>query len=321
MRQVAPTLRCLILLLLSTQGHAVLGHPRQAGSSPPQPATEDAERAPGETPLPDIAALMRQVETNQRTSETLQKSYLFHSVQTMQELGSGGEVKKTTSREADHFWLNGVPVEKVTRRDGKDLSPAELAKEDERIDKETRKQHQLREEKDARGKETDPHGHDEVTVSRLLELGAFTNERRVDRNGRATIAVDYTGDQHTSTHNRAEDVMKDLAGTVWIDEADKVIVHLEGRFARDFKIGGGVVADIHKDTHFAFDQARVNGEVWLPARIDAQGQARALLLFKFAGRLNIAYSDYRKFRATATVLPDVTPVETAPAQREGATPP
>ena len=75
-------------------------------------------------------------------------------------------------------WINGVPVRRLLKKDGKDLSPDELKKENERIDKEAAKARERRDKADADGKETDPRGHDEITVSRLLELGRFTNPRR-----------------------------------------------------------------------------------------------------------------------------------------------
>lgn len=258
-------------------------------------------------PLPAIPELMHEVELNQRHAEAIEKNYVYHSVSREQELGSKGEIKKVTVTEADHFWLNGVPVNRVLRKNGRDLTPEERAKEDERLEKQTQKARERREANDVRGTESDPQGHEEVTVSRLLTLGAFSNPRRIELEGRPTIVVDYTGDPHAKTRNRAEDAIRNLAGTAWVDEDDKVLVRVEGHFASAFKIGAGLVVDVKKDTRFAFRQIRVNREVWLPASIEAEGAARAMLFFNFSGRVDIAYSDYRKFRASATVLPDISP--------------
>jgi len=68
------------------------------------------------------------------------------------------------------------------------------------------------------------------------------------------------------------------------------------------------IADIKQDTQFTFEQTKVNGEVWLPSKISAQGSARAMLFFAFVGKIDVAASDYRKFRATTTILPDFAPV-------------
>ena len=265
-----------------------------------------------ERPLPDIAALMRAVEANQRTSEAVEKDYLYRSVQTQEETDGHGGVKKAETREYDIFWIEGVPVHRLTKKDGKELSAKDQEKESEQIDKEVAKAKERRAKADEKGTETDPHGHDVVTVSRLLELGSFTDARRVQLNGRDTIAVDFSGDPKAKTRNRFEDVIRDLAGTAWIDEQDKVLVKAQGHFVNNFKIGVGMVVNIQKGTSFGMEQKKVNDEVWLPAVIEGKGSARALLFFNFNGSFRAVESDYRKFKATSTILPGVTTVQPQP---------
>jgi hypothetical protein len=268
---------------------------------------QDSATTPTAKPLPDIPTLMREVEANQRRAEAVEKDYIYHSVTTEQQLDAHAAVKKTQIIEADNFWLDGVPVTRVVKKDGRPLSPEDLAKEDRKNDEQAAKASERRSRAEASGKETDPRGEDEVTVSRLLELGAFTNPRRVQINGRDTIAVDFAGDSKAKTRNRLEGMIRDLAGTAWIDEQDHMLVRVEGRFVDTFKVGAGLVANIHKGTHFTARMTKINDEVWLPAAIDAEGAARVLLFWSFDGRLEVRYSDYRKFRATSTVLPMGTP--------------
>src|SRR5262249_38286304 len=156
-------------------------------------------------------------------------------------------------------------------------------KENERIDKEVAKAKQKREKADSQGKATDPRGNEEITPSRFLELGSFTNPRRVKLDGRDTIAVDYAGDPKAKTKNRAEEVVRDLLGTVWIDEADRMIVKLQGHFVNDFKIGGGLVVNVQKGTNFSMQMKKVNDEVWLPVELDGHGAIRFLLVMNFRG--------------------------------------
>ena len=258
-------------------------------------------------PLPDIAGLMHAVEAHQREAENIQKDYIYHSVETAQEVDGHGAVKKTEVKEYDVFWLNGVPVRKLLKKDGRDLSPEETRKESERVDKEAAKAKERRDKEEAKGKQTDPRGNDEVTVSRLLELGSFTDPRRVQLEGRDTIVVDYSGDPKAKTRNSFEGVIRDMTGTIWVDEQDKSIARLQGRFVDNFKIGGGLLVSIQKGTNFELLQKRVNGEVWLPARVEGHGEARALLFFKFNGSLTVVDSDYRKFKTSSTVLPASEP--------------
>jgi hypothetical protein len=277
-----------------------------------------AQDAAGSRPLPDIASLLRDVETNQRKAEAVEKDYIYRSVLTQQQLDSHGNLKKTTTTEADHFWINGVPVLRTVKKDGKPLSADELAKEDKKIDIQAAKVRDRREKADLNGKETGAHGEDEVTVSRLLELGRFTNPRRVRLNGRDTIAVDFAGDPKAKTRNRLEGMIRDMAGTAWIDEQDHVLVRTEGRFTNTFKVGLGLVANIRQGTHFHAQWAKINDEVWLLSHAEGEGAARVLLFWNFDGRAEVNDSDYRKFRATSTVLPaTASPAQANPPANRG----
>jgi hypothetical protein len=257
---------------------------------------------------------MREVETHQRLAESIEKDYLFREDSTFNELNGQGAVKKTEERAFEIFWLQGVRVVRLVRKDNKDLTPDELKKENDRIDKEVAKAKEKREKADESGKETDSHGHDEITLSRILELGTFSNPRREQVNGRPTILVDYTGNPGTKTHNPGEAALKALAGTIWVDEQDKAVQHLEAHFIDNFKVGGGLVVSVHQGTAFTLTNVRINNEVWLPGTLDAHGQARYLLFFSLNGDAHIRSSDYRKFKATSTLLPNFTPAppDTAP---------
>jgi hypothetical protein len=265
-------------------------------------------------PLPDIPTLMHQVEADQRASEAIEKDYLYHSVEAIQELDSHGDVKKTESDQYDVFWINGVPVRRLLKKNGKDLSDSEKKQEDERIDKESAKARERRDKAASEGRETDPRGEDIVTVSRLLELGSFSNAHRVQLHGRDTIVVDYTGDPKARTRNSFENVIRDLVGTLWVDEQDHAIARLEGHFVNNFKVGGGLLVNIQKGLTFSMEQVRINDEVWLPEHIEGHGSARALLLFHFNGHMVVENSNYRKFKTDSTIVSAGTAVPAEPAK-------
>jgi hypothetical protein len=260
-------------------------------------------------PLPDPVALMKDVEANERKFEAIQKEYVFKQHQTYEELDSHEGVKKTKTSESEIFWVNGVPVSRELSRDGKPLTPEEAKKQDDRINAEVKKANDRREKADAEGKETDPRGHDEVTLSRILELGSFHNERRDEVAGRDTIVIDFVGDPHAKVHNPAENLFRELAGTLWIDEKDRVIQHIEGHFDHDLKIGGGLIASVREGTWFKGNFHKINDEVWLPSSIEGAGHLRYLLFFSINGHLQVTFSDYRKFRASAKILPGLSKVD------------
>jgi hypothetical protein len=298
-------------VVLSGGSNAAWAQTPAAPITVPTPAvetkTDEAER-----PLPDIAALMQAVEANQKTSETVAKDYLYRSVVTAVTTDGHGGVKKSETNEYDIFWVEGVPVQRMTKKNGKELSAEEQKKESEQIDKEVAKAKERRAKADERGKETDPRGDELVTVSRLLELGSFTNARREKLNGRDAIVVDFAGDPKAKTKSKFEEVIRDMAGTAWVDEQDKVLVKAQGHFINNFKVGAGLLVNIQKGTNFAMQQRKVNDEVWLLSTAEGQGSFRFLLFAGFNGTVHVVDSDYRKFKATSTILPGMSTVEPDP---------
>jgi len=281
--------------------------------------TPASDKPAADKPLPDINSLMVQVEAQEKASRRTIRQYIYRSLDTAQMLNSHGAVKKTSTEERENFWINGVYINRLLARDGKPISGDELKKQNERIDKRIADARGHDEKNAADEPPQKKRDSDEVTFARFLELGAFSMPRRVQLNGRDTIAVDYAGDPKAKTSNRLEGAIHDLAGTVWVDEKDHALVRVEGRFLADFKLGGGLLANVHKGTSFQADWTKVNDEVWLPARIDAQGSARVLLFINFNGAIHATDSDYRKFRANSTILPGVVeasdvPEDTQPTQ-------
>ena len=253
-------------------------------------------------PLPPIADLLHDVERNQDAAEKMRRDYTYHVHVEEQDLDGKGNVKKTTVTDSESLTIDSVRVDRIVARDGKPLTPDEAKKESEKIDKEVAKDKERREKLEEKGHPTDSRGDQVLTVSRILELGQFTNPRRVELSGRPTIAADYAGDPKAKTNDRFETVFRDLVGTVWIDEADRTLVQVQGHFLNDFKVGGGLIADIRKGSSFSGKWSKINGEVWLPVEFTGDGKIRVLLVTGFTGRVRMVTSDYRKFRASATIV-------------------
>jgi hypothetical protein len=270
--------------------------PAPAPSAPAQPA-------PAAQPLPPIPQLLLNVERNEKAAEAARKDYTYHVHLEQEELDGKGDLKKTTTTDAESLTIDGVLVDRIVARDGKALPPREAQKESDRIDKEVAKAKERRQKRESQGKDTDSNGDTVISASRILELGAFSNPRRIDLDGRPTLVVDYTGDPTVKTRNPFETIVRDLVGTAWIDQQDQVLVRAQGHFVNDFKIGGGLLADIKRDSSFEIHYTKINQEVWLPADINVQGKIRVLIFAGFNGRFRLVTSDYKKFRASSTIIP------------------
>jgi len=241
-----------------------------------------------EAPLPDIRQLMAEVQKHQRELDQVRESYTYTTFQTTQDIDSSGRVKKTTTEEHEAFFVHGHVIERVVKRNGQPLNGHDMDKETERVTKLVGKA-----EKTPTGQ---PLEGPSITVSRILELMDVRNPRRDLYRGRHAIVFDFVGRKNVKTHGMAEDASKKLAGTMWIDEADRQVAHLDVHFTDDFRVVGGLFASIQKGSSFHFDQAPVEDGLWLPTGGEGNVQARVLLVKGIRQRVVERDYDYKRFR-------------------------
>jgi hypothetical protein len=266
-------------------------------------ATPSADTA---KPLPPVAELLGAVEKHEDRDDALLQHYTYHRRVVMEDFDSKNGVKKTTITDYESIPIEGVRVSKLVARDGKPLTPDEARKADEEFDKAVEKARKNKAESDAKREQAEREGKSNrefLPASRVLQLGTFSNERRIDYNGRPTIVLDFAGNHNAKTQSETEKIVEDLVGTVWIDEQDRVLARVEGHFLADFKIGLGLVLDIHKGLTFTMEQQKINDEVWLTKQIDGFGKASVgVFVVRVNGHTHAEMSDYRKFRTSATIV-------------------
>jgi hypothetical protein len=252
---------------------------------------------PAPAPLPDAATVLREVEAHQKELDKIRENYTFRAVQTMRQLDSHGNVKKTETEEHEVFFVKGHQVEKLVRKDGKSLTPDQARKEQDRVNKEVVKISQQGEGNPDK---------DDITVARLLQIVTFSRPRRVSLNGRDTIAFDFAGDEHAKTHGRNEDALKKVSGTVWVDERDREVSRMSATLDENYHIGFGLLASVAKGSNVVFDQALIRKEAWLPTAIALHLQARALLVAGIRADIEIHFDQYQKFQTDAVQQPGAT---------------
>ena len=253
--------------------------------------------ASGQTALPDAATMLREVEAHQKQLDKVRENYTFRAIQTTRQLDSSGNTKKIETEEHEVFFVNGHRVQKLVRKDGKELTPDQAAKEQERVNKEVLKISQPGYSSPEK---------DEITVARLLQIVTFSKPRRLRLNGRDTIAFDFVGDEHARTHGRDEDALKKVSGTIWIDEADREVSRMNATLDENYHVGFGLLASVAKGSNVVFDQALIRNEAWLPTAIALHLQARAFLVAGIRADVDIRFDQYRKFQTDAVQQPGAT---------------
>lgn len=243
-----------------------------------------------DAPLPDVRKLMDEVEQHQKQVDKIRENYTFTSLQTTQDIDSSGQVKKTESEEVEVF-VNGHEIDRQVKKDGKPLDAQKEQKETERITKLVQKAEKTPPDQSLNGQD--------VSITKILSVMDVRNPRRQLYHDRPNVVFDFIGRKDAKTHGIAEDASKKLQGTIWIDEADREVAHMDVSFDDNFKIGGGIVATIQKGSNFHFEQSPINGELWLPTGAEATVVARVLLVKGVRQHFTERDYDFKRFNVQA----------------------
>jgi len=252
------------------------------------PAGSLTAQQPDDARLPEIRQLLEQVREHQRQLDKVRENYTYTSAQTLQDIDANGQVKKTETSESEVFFVNSHAVSRMVKKDGKPLDEHEQQKETERVTKEAQKAQNTPPDQQVEGEQ-------QVSITKTLELMDVRNPRREIYRGRPAIVFDFVGRKDAKTHGIIEDASKKLEGTLWIDEADRQVAHLDVRFIDNFRVAGGLVATIQKGSNFHFDQSPVNGELWLPTGAEATVAARVLLVKSLRQHFTERDYDFKRF--------------------------
>jgi hypothetical protein len=218
-----------------------------------------------EKPLPNPDQLrQRALATYDRTRDQ-RENYECREHQVQNDLDSKGRNKKTTVLDQDFFFVNGRPILREVTRDGKPLTPGETHAQDERVRKEINEA-----EKAAKKQNRD---RDTVSSGNFLRMAKLNVPRRVTVSGRPTIVFNVVDDPDRGG-DIAQRVVSAMRGTMSIDEDTGHVQDLNITGVRDVKIGGGLVANIHKGFQLHAVFAPQPDGVWLAKAVYGSGDAR-----------------------------------------------
>lgn len=289
-------------LKLSLLSVAILGLLAADGSARPGAAAPSPS-----VPLPDLHAFLGEVRDRIHTDDFLLDQYTFNEKQTERQLDSDGNVRKVTTSlyEVYPSPQPGRTYRKLVERDGKRLTPEELAKEDEKQEaKDARKTAKLygADASKRASAESERKLKETTTIDEIFRIFDFQIAGREEIDGRSAIVVSFEPRPGAETSTRGARIMKKFAGRAWVDEEDRQLVRVEAQLTDDLSFGFGLLAKLRKGARALIQRRKVNGEIWLPAEARFIGHARVFLVRGLHIDTMSEYSDYRKF----TVATDVS---------------
>ena len=261
-----------------------------------------AQTPPPGAPLPDPKALLQRAIANQHKLAAQRERYSCRVNSQSTQLDSHGSIKKSENNVAERFFVNGIPIEHLLQKDGKDLSPDELKKEDDRVMKETLKY---------ANEATATHQKDEAVqkVDDFLTAMMLSNGRRKVENGRSVLHYDIVPNPGFAARNITQRFATVIQGTVAIDEETGNLIDLDLKSVADLKIGGGLLANLHKGFWLHIQDHAEQDGVWLTDLAEGSGDARAALFFHPYFRFKEVTGDCHLYNATATQVGQPTLVK------------
>jgi len=250
-------------------------------------------------PLPDIPALLKELQANEDRVDELLDHYAYTQRAVDREVGKDGVLRETESETTQISFYKGNRIGRQIEKNGKPLSAGDQEKEDknaakrvEEIDKKIAKQ----QARAAKGEE--PSDEDRrISVAEVLRASKLLNPRRERFRGREVIVFDFEPNPAFDMKN-AKSMLKffgKTAGVMWIDEKDKQVARIEAVLAESLSIGGGVLAKLKKGAMFTLEKERFGDEIWLPSVAEVNLSVRVLLVKGINVNQLIRYYDYRRF--------------------------
>ncbi len=245
-----------------------------------------------DAPLPNASELLKRAIANEAKLAAEQERYECRVSDEAAEMDSKGKAKKTETEVKEQFFVNGVEVDRTLAKDGKDLTPEQTKKEDERVMKATLK---YSDEATAK-KETEKQNKE---LREMMEAMSLTNGRRETVEGRSVLFYDIVPNAKFQAKNIHERFGQVMQGKVAIDEETGEPIDVNIRSTQDLKIAGGVLANLHKGFWIHMhDHAQPDG-VWLTDLVEGTGDARAALFLHPYFRFEETTGDCHLYTATA----------------------
>ena len=254
-------------------------------------------------PLPEIAKLLSELQSNEDEVEKLLDSYSYIQRSTKREVGKDGALRDKESETYQLSFYKGNRIRRLIEKNGKPLSK----NDQEDADKDAAKRVDEIEKQIAKSESQSKSGPPSeegrrVSIAEVLRASKLTNPRRERFRGRDVIVFDFEPDP-TFDFKNAKSMLKffgKTAGVMWIDEKDKQVARVEATLFDNYNVGGGVLAKLKKGASFTLEQERLNDEIWLPSLADINLSVRVLLVKGIDLNQQIKSYDYRKFATEVT---------------------
>ena len=247
---------------------------------------------------PDPQDIVRRAFLKDADIINASRDYTYLRRRVVTEFGKNG-VSKVAKDETDEILvLYGRPYERQMRRDGKDLSARDTAREEEKLSKELARRKKGADKTEARErKEMDDRRKAIIEVSNAFD---FRLDGVTGPPGRLAWLIDATPKPGFKPESRAGKIYPKLSGRLWIDQADHRLVKVEANVNEKISFGWFIL-QLLPGAVFKHERIRLDDAVWLPKRDLAKGEAKIGGMKTIRAEVETTYSNYRRFQVESTI--------------------
>jgi hypothetical protein len=98
--------------------------------------------------------------------------------------------------------------------------------------------------------------------------------------------LSFTPNPHFTPPNMESDLLRGVAGEVWIDVMQERLIRLDGHFIADVDFGFGIIGKLNKGGTVLMEQTDVGGHDWELTRLTLHVNGKALMLKTFSFQIN-----------------------------------
>lgn len=236
------------------------------------------------------------------------KNYTFLVRSEQRRMDGEGRPKSVKSETHEVLILYGASYRRLVARNDQPLTPEEEREEQRKLDKELerRKKAAARDPgKLAREDERTIEEHRKL-MREIADAYTFSIVGEEPVGGHAAWVIDAEPRPDFRPRTDRGRILPGFRGRLWITQEDYRWAKVEAEAIRTVSFGW-VLARLQPGSQIAFEQHRLEEELWMPTSARMRILARLALVKKFDMEVEVTFSDYRKFQSDSRIV-DVSPL-------------
>lgn len=251
----------------------------------------------------DVREIIRRAVAADERNWKVARNYGFSERVDARRVDTQGRLKSKNVQIYDVMLLEGSPYRRLAGRDDRPLPPGDEKKEQEKLARsiaERRKENVAQRALRLAEYERRPEWQRDAWHE-LPDAFDFRLVAEEMRDGNSQYVIQATPRQGYQARSRTAKVLVQLQGKLWIDKQDYHVVKAELEVVDTISVGLFLFR-LAKGSRAAFEQTRVNDEVWLPRSVRVFASARLGLLKVLHIEQEVTYSECREFQTGSLVI-------------------